>query len=110
MTGSEAVTVLVALFQALGGWKVTLVFIFVLILPIILGAYCAHQLVTAFISLRDEVQKAHRRSEERYVNNVILVEQYEKMSRELLVVVKSNTESFTRLSDLLEIQAKRERK
>ncbi len=110
MSGSEAVTVLAALLQAMGGWGVTVVFIFVLILPIVLGAYCAHQLASALTSLRDEVKKDHLRSEERYANNVILVEQYEKMSRELLLVVKSNTEAFVRMSDMVEQYMKRERK
>ncbi len=109
MSTAEATTLAVALLQALGGWKMAVFFAVMLLFPLLLGIYALQGLVKATFLLRDEVRRYNADAEQRYQNNIILVEQYEKMSRELMAVVRSNIEANARMTTLLEQQLKRVR-
>ncbi len=107
MGAHEAAGLLIAALQAMGGWKLGILFIAGFLLPLAVNLYLVREAITAIVKLREEVKESIRESNRRYDNNVILVEQYEQISHDLLAVVKSNTEAFIHLSDIIEQRAKR---
>lgn len=103
------VSAVVAILNTISGWNLWAFVLSVLVLPPLCLAAALWRLARAITVLRDEVLQEGRESQDRYDNNVELVVQYEKMSKDqarlsdrLIDTIRLNTASNQRLADLIE--------
>jgi len=91
----------VAIIDLVHGWPGYLILFVFFVLPPLLLIYVIRNLVVAIVALREEVKAAMTEHRTKYDNNVILVENYEDIARELVSMVRLNTSAQTQLADLI---------
>lgn len=101
MESASYVAALVTIIQAVTGWDLIGLVVFLFIIPPALVAYALIKVAKAVVSLREEVKRDAKDAELRYLNNVELVKQYEAMAKELIPVIQVNTEAMTRLVEYI---------
>lgn len=109
MSEASLVKVVLALLANMGGWEIgTLVVVFIL-LPVLLVFWALNRiaktqadLTTAITTFMGAYESQFKDFETKYDNNVLLVQNYEKLANELMTVVHLNTQAMTRLVDRID--------
>ena len=102
MAEMKLITALASLLSQVGGWHMVTALLFCFVAPTAVLIYTLRALVGAMVALREEVRDGLAQHSTDYDNNVELVKNYEKLAGELTTMVRVNTSTNTRLSDLIE--------
>ncbi len=114
MEQASLVASILTIIQAINGWDKTLILFILFVVPPALVSYAMVKVAKALISLRDEVKEEGKKANDRYENNVLLVESYKKLAGSLetlagslVKTVQDNTEAMTGLKDLIKYKLSR---
>lgn len=109
MIEPSVIAAIAGLFTAVDGWQAGTVLVFIFFVPPVFALWAFVKIASAVSALKVEVQKQQTMSEKhfsafekKYDNNIILVQNYEKLAGDLSTIIHLNTQAITRLVDRID--------
>lgn len=117
----SVITAITALFTAINGWQAGTVIVFIFFVPPVFALWAFVKIAravailsAAVTAMQLEVQQQQALSEKHYAaferkydNNIILVQNYEKLAGDLSTIIHLNTQAVTRLVDRIDFSGLR---
>lgn len=113
---ASVISALTALFTAIDGFQAITIFAIFLVIPPLFALWAFIKIAAAvsalsktLVALQEELQEQQTASEKHYLaferkydNNIILVQNYEKLAGDLSTIIHLNTQAITRLVDRID--------
>lgn len=95
------VAAIMTVLNEISSWPVVLILVVFFVVPPLILAHALKSIALAMVELREDVRQSEERQKQRYENNVLLVKNYEQISRDLLGVIQLNSDTAARLGELI---------